>query len=645
MCGIAGLFNRHRRPINSKMLKTMSHVIRHRGPDDLGYLGINHDMVMRRGREAEVVDSCWLGLAQRRLSIIDLSEDGWQPMVTADRRYAIVYNGEVYNYVELRDELRQLGHRFHSTSDTEVILLAYAEWGTAAFPRFVGMFAFTLIDIPRRKLVMVRDHFGIKPLYYSLTRDFFAFASEIKALLEIDQVSRQAHSQSVFDFVRYAQNDYGENTFFLDVKQLPPASYMEIDTDSPQNITPVRYWSLDVDQMTSATHEEASETLRSLFMDSVNIHLRSDVPVGAALSGGIDSSSVVGCIRALQPDVELHTFSYVPDTPEGGERRWINDVRKATHATAHYIQPDAESLVATLDELVYIQDQPMGSTNMYAQYLVYKLAKQHNIKVVLDGQGADEMMAGYPFYYAKRLHSLLRKGQWGELLAFLRRAARTQPEFRCGKVLTETLLDMLPAGMQKSFMSLLGHSPCPTWISSAWLQAQAVAPNRVLDANFRDLRSSLRDSLECSSIPMLLRWQDRNSMAHSVESRVPFLNPKLAEFLFTLPDHYLIAKDGTTKSILRTAMRDIVPESVLMRRDKVAFGSPMLHWMRILIPWISRLLASDCVQRIPLFDHDQIKMIWQEVAEGRRSLDEHMWRWISLIKWVERYNIQFEEGS
>jgi asparagine synthase (glutamine-hydrolysing) len=646
MCGFAGIVTRDGSCLDNQVLRAMSYSIRHRGPDDAGYFGMTPDSQFRISRDPLDMDGTWLAMAHRRLSILDLSEEAWQPMRTADGKYWIVYNGEVYNYIELRQELEMLGYRFRSRSDTEVVLNAYIAWGTRAFTRFIGMFALVILDLPRSRLIFARDQFGIKPLYYTLNDRVLAFASEIKALLHVPGVSPVADSQAAFDYLRYAHNDHGSTTFFEAVRQVPPAHSAEIGLDRLEGIRPERYWQLDLSQENDLSYEQAGETLRGMILDSIRLHLRSDVPVGAALSGGIDSSTVVSCMRRVDPGIHLHTFSYVPDGPDSGEDKWATEVGLAAGAVLHKTRPSAEDLLTDLNHLVYVQDQPVGSTNMYAQYLVYRLAKRKGIKVVLDGQGADELLAGYGHFYLHRIQSLIRRAQFGKLVNFLVGASRVQPEFSGAGALLRATVGMLPAEMASVLKGLGGWESVPRWINRQWLRRQEVSE----DTLYRDrrqsesLRAALHRSLMLESLPMLLRWQDRNSMAHSVESRVPFLTPQIAQYLLSLPDQYLISMDGTRKSVLRSAMRGIVPDSVLTRLDKVPFGSPMGAWMRQLAPWINRIVHDGILDTIPVLDAAVVKAVWADVLAGRKFNDSILWRWISLIKWVECFGVRFADA-
>jgi asparagine synthase (glutamine-hydrolysing) len=614
--------------------------MRHRGPDDQGWLVMQGDRLCR-GREwtrEEPVSGTVL--LHQRLSILDLAETGWQPMSTADGRYHIVFNGEIYNYVELRRQLAGLGYRFQSTSDTEVLLAAYAEWGVNALPRLVGMFAFAILDARERSLLLARDFFGIKPLHYSVTSDGVVFSSEIKTILEAPGVPRQANSQRVYDYLRYSITNHGEETLFAGIRQLPAAHFIQIDLRAATPGAPVRFWEIDLQQRVDLSFQEAADAVRDRFIDNVRLHMRSDVPVGAALSGGIDSSAIVMAMRHLEPAHELHTFSYVAEDAALSEERWAGMVADAASTRSHLVRPTPEELVADLDELVRVQDEPFFSTSMYAQYRIFRAASEAGIKVMLDGQGADEILGGYGMYSAARLVSLIRQGRLAEGYRFLRNTSRLPGR---GQVWRPAGQFLIPPALQGPFRWMVGESLIPEWLNSRWLARNGVAMQPLRRARGRDvLREQLHDTLVHSSLPALLRFEDRNSMAYSVESRVPFLTPDFVQFVLALPEEYLISPDGTTKSVLRQALRGIVPDAVLDRKDKVGFATPEQRWLGVLRPWVDGVLASKTAARVPALNLSVVRHQWDEVTAGRRRLDSRIWRWVSLIRWAEVYSVDFD---
>jgi len=350
MCGIAGFATRS----SSNAIARIPAVLRsleHRGPDDQGWLSFSRGKV-RLGREwPEGDQACEVVLLHRRLSILDLSTAGWQPM-GKDGRYYIVYNGEIYNYLELRKELEDCGYRFHSQSDTEVLLTAYEQWGVLALPRFIGMFAFVLLDTQRRTLLLARDFFGIKPLYYYASSDCLAFASELDTLFKLVDVKRHVDPHNLLLYLRHGLSDQGSTTLLEGFQQLPAAHYLEISIDDPASGAPVCYWRPEPQPERKLSFEEAAEQLRNVFLESIRLHLRSDVPIGTALSGGIDSSSIVACMRKVAPELEIHAISYIAEESRISEEKWIDIMGDAVGAQVHKVRARPSEFVNDLDALL-----------------------------------------------------------------------------------------------------------------------------------------------------------------------------------------------------------------------------------------------------------------------------------------------------
>ncbi|MBT4865278.1 MAG: asparagine synthase (glutamine-hydrolyzing), partial [Planctomycetaceae bacterium] len=338
MCGIAGFVTRRKRGISRTQVAQAIDLLEHRGPDDAGFLCVSRQAEYAGRDLSRHLDESWLTLVHRRLSILDLSEAGWQPMSSADGRWHIVYNGEVYNHVELRNELESLGYQFRSHSDTEVLLNALIAWGTDALRRLTGMFAFALFDQRDNRLLLARDCFGIKPLFYTSTDDDFNFASEIKVLLKTTAVSRQVQADRLMWYLRYGITDHGDRTMFEHIRQLPPAHYLSVDLKTLRIEEPVRYWKPETTETLDVSFDEAVGTVRDMFLNNIELHLRSDVQVGMALSGGIDSSAVVMSARKiLGREAELHTFSYIASDARLSEERWVDVVNEASAATVHKV--------------------------------------------------------------------------------------------------------------------------------------------------------------------------------------------------------------------------------------------------------------------------------------------------------------------
>jgi asparagine synthase (glutamine-hydrolysing) len=642
MCGIAGIVHFDRSPIPAATLKALDLSLSHRGPDDHGFLTWAGSGPATASREAGILPLGWLGFVHRRLSILDLSETGWQPMFTPDGRYAIVFNGEIYNYLELRRELEKEGYSFTSTSDTEVLLKGFAHWGTAILNRLVGMFAFAILDMKERRLFLARDFFGIKPLYYTGWNGGFAFASEIKSLLLLPQVKAQANPQAVYEYLRFGQTDHNPATTFAGIFHLPPAHYLDISLDTQDSAEPVRYWQPEIRPDPGLSFEEAAVHLRELFLQNIAFHMRSDVPVGAALSGGIDSSSIVTAMRRLFGErLEIHSFSFIPSEPEINEERWVDLVGSAAGVLMHKSRPEPEELRADLERLIEAQDEPFGSTSIYAQHRVFRLAHETGIKVMLDGQGADELLAGYRPYLATRLASLVRRRRWSDTWQFLRLNAG-RPENRPLMLRRRALEYLLPQRLRMTARNLAGRGSFPSWLNSAWFESRGVDSGGYISGQQRqNLKEQLIQELTQNSLPHLLRYEDRNSMAYSIESRVPFLTPAIADFVLSLPEEYIIAPDGTSKAVFRRAMEGIVPQAVLDRRDKIGFATPEKQWLASLQPWVESILESPRARSIPAFNLPAAKNEWQSLLAGQSTFDWRFWRWINFIRWAERFNVDF----
>jgi asparagine synthase (glutamine-hydrolysing) len=640
MCGIAGILQFNRSEIDSQIFRKFSDSLSARGPDDVGFLGYSGASTIEVSRNPDDLQNSWLGLVHRRLSILDLSVAGWQPMLTPDRRYAIVFNGEIYNYLELQVELKALGYRFHSHSDTEVLLYAYVHWGIESLNRIVGMFSFAVLDTHKRSLFLARDPFGIKPLYYTHWHHGFAFGSEIKALLEIPNINRQVNPQKLYDYLRFNAPDCGGETLLAHIHQIPAAHYLEISLDSPTEFQPVRYWQIDLNHRLEISFDEAAEQLRELFLNNIRQHLRSDVPVGAALSGGIDSSSIVMAMRYLEPDLELHTFSYIAKDPRFNEEQWVDIVAKKAKSISHKTQATPAQLAAELENLIYLQDHPSGSTSIYAQNCVFRLAHQAGIKVMLDGQGADEILGGYHYHLGARIASLIQQRKLKEATVLLQRAAKLPGVNGLEMVLMAGGL-LLPDSLRGIAGKSVGKSLSPAWLNDTWFLDRSVKlqfPPQIHSQNL--LQDRLAHNIE-TTLPSLLRYEDRNSMAFSIESRVPFLTPGLVNFMFSLPEEYIINPEGTSKAVFRQAMRGIVPDCILDRRDKIGFATPELSWLTTLSPWVEEVLNSEIAVNIPCLNIEVVKTEWVEILAGRKKFDSQIWRWIELIEWSRQYNIDY----
>jgi asparagine synthase (glutamine-hydrolysing) len=434
--------------------------------------------------------------------------------------------------------------------------------------------------------------------------------------------------------------DFGSQTLLSLVQQLPAAHYLELSLDGGYPEEPQPYWSLESGDELDISFDEAAQRVRELFLRNVALHLRSDVRLGSALSGGIDSSSIVMAIRHLDPSAEIHAFCFVADDAAISEERWIDIVARAARAQIHKVRATAAELVADLNAMMHFHDEPFGSTSAYAQYQVFRAARAAGIKVMLDGQGADEILGGYRCYLGARLASLLRQNRWSEAMQLIRCFSRWDG-FGKFQGLAYCADYLLPPALQSAVRRFTGKDALPAWLNHRWFADRGVGPRFM---NYTTERNVLRDSLSRSvseTLPGLLRYEDRNSMAASVESRVPFLTPELVSFLSKLPEEYIIAQDGTSKAVFRKAMRGIVPDAILDRRDKLGFVTPEGRWLNLLDSWVRRVLGSDTAHQVPFLNLSVARQEWDSISKGRRRLDFRVWRWLNLIRWTEELGVVY----
>jgi asparagine synthase (glutamine-hydrolysing) len=600
MCGIAGIVGP---PTDEAVLARMAARMAHRGPDS--------QRVWQDGT---------VGLAFRRLAIIDLDQRSDQPIHLGS--WHLVFNGEIYNYRELREELRALGHRFVTEGDGEVLLHAWAEWEEAALERLNGMFAFAVWHEERKELVCVRDPFGEKPLYWARAGHAVVFASEIAALLdalpELDVVRQDA----LPPYLGLGLMPSIGQSFLAKIEQLPAAHLLRVRGGTPQV---QRYWHprpIDV----PTTYSEASSELRTLLLDSIRLRLRSDVPVGTSLSGGIDSSAIVALASRIAGDHRRHAFTARFPGFARDEWEYAQTVARAAGVTQHHeVLPRAGDLLADLQDVIDGQGEPFGSASIYAQWRVMRAAREAGVTVLLDGQGADELFGGYPSALGWALRSQGAGAMTRSLFSGSERA---------------NLVLAMEGGRIRAPMLLVrafrrrGMSP---YASSVIREAVANLPRlRTPAEGFTTplARELLRQTFY-TSLPELLRYADRSSMAHSREVRLPFLDRRVAEFALSLPAEFLY-RDGMTKAVLRTAVEGIVPPGVLARRDKIGFEPPEDAWFaeRNFMATISDVLLDSSARARGIYDTDEIET---DLRAGRWRDPRGIWRALNLELWLRAH--------
>lgn len=560
MCGIAGIVSDNPAHISKQLLRSMTNAIAHRGPDgEAHWINANNNV----------------GFGHRRLAIIDLSDAAAQPMHYGDR-YTIIHNGEIYNYLELRKQLEQNNYRFRTQSDTEIIMAAYDYWKEDCLLYFDGMFAFALWDMQKQKLFAARDRLGEKPFYYAQKDGTLYFASEMKALWAAG-IERKPLQSSLYNFLTlgYTQNpgDAGA-TSFQHIHKLPAGSYFHY-TNNQKEIRIKKYWDIDPAVQIEITEEKAIEKFGSLLSQSVRLRLRADVKTGVSLSGGLDSSSILSLVNSLsasgnKPD----TFSAVFPGYEKDESDNIRAITEKLDVNNYQVEPNEERFLQYFEKICYHQEEPFQSSSIYAQYEVFKLAHDQQVKVLLDGQGADETLAGYSKYY---------HWYWQELFAKDKKLLASEIEQARALGVNEswTWKNKLFSLYPKSAALFLSRRMFKKQRSNDFLTKDFV---RSSGLSFYQIPSGnkLNDVLYYNSfingLEELLRYADRNSMAHGREVRLPFLQHQLVEFVFSLPAHFKI-RNGYTKWILRQNMTRKLPDKITWQANKVGFEPPQQKWM------------------------------------------------------------------
>ena len=622
MCGISLSIGK---PFAHEALALMQH----RGPDAKGMKEFSI-----RGHSIE--------LGHSRLAINDLNSRATQPISWDNERFWLVFNGEVYNFKELRADLEKLGCHFTTTSDSEVLIAALATWKEKALSRIEGMFAFALLDTHQGEILLARDPFGIKPLFFVQTSQGLAFSSEIPPLLHYPGVSRLANSQKVYDYMVFGYTDNDRLTLFTDIQCFPPshAGRINLNTPAPAKIEFQEYWRPEIQNVLS--FDEAALNIQEIFLSNINSHLRSDVPFGLTLSGGIDSTAILAGMRSVGGEnLEINSFSFLSSAKKTNEESWIKTAADAFGSKNHTVSIDPTYIEKDIDVLIQLQGEPFGSTSIYAQYKVMQLARMHNIKVLLDGQGADEIFAGYRPFLAARLAEFLQHGKIVKAAKFLTHIGKL-PDVSLKKIIFQALSEFLPESTKLPIRKLLGLSPEPLWFNTKWFREQGniqIMPSRSSTSK-SFLHHRLYESLTSNVLPALLRYQDRSSMAFSIEARVPFLTKKLVETAYACPSNYLISEKGVTKSVLRSAMKDLIPKSILDRQDKIGFSTPEEEWLTTLYPWVEKNLKnSDSL--LPFFNGAEFIAYFERFLAGTAPYDPKIWRVSNLIRWANIYNVSF----
>ena len=554
MCGIAGIFRYNRITQNDiDLVSSQNDIQKHRGPDDEGLYTDR---------------SCVLG--HRRLAIIDLSKDGHQPFVSDDERFQLVYNGEIYNYIELREELKLLGWQFKTKTDTEVLLKAYQQYGEACLPKFNGMFAFVIYDSLRQSIFLARDRVGIKPLYYAIIDSTFYFTSEIKALCAVPALKLSLNYQSLFDYLVFNRTDIFDETFYNQVKRIPNGHYAKYDADG---LRLFQWWNPENYLHNSLEDDEVQikTKIKDILISAVQLRMRSDVPVGSCLSGGLDSSILVGILfDRNQVDKGYPTFTASFPGHSLDETRYIEMLNMKYPFKNIRTFPNEKKAYDKLRDFVYANDEPTTNHSFFSQYEVMKLARDNGVTVLLDGQGGDENFAGYQYFHGFNMYGMLKEKKVAQLGSELLKSFFRKQD----KSAYQTLFfQVLPVSLKKQFlMKTVPYLDNDFFFK--YIQSSRIF-NEFFDAD--DLNQSLVRHFQYK-LEHLLRMEDRNSMAFSLEARVPYLDYRLIEFLLSVPGKLKI-RDGKTKYLQKMSLEKYTIRDILDRTDKIGFGTPGEEWM------------------------------------------------------------------
>lgn len=573
---------------------------KHRGPDD----------------EGQYIDLCCV-LGHCRLAIIDLSKDGHQPFESDDHRFQLVYNGEIYNYIELRDELQKLGWRFRTKSDTEVLLKAYLQYGEECLHKFNGMFAFAIHDSQQQSLFLARDRVGIKPLYYTIIDSTIYFASEIKALLAIPLVKPTINYQSLFDYLVFNRTDIYDETFYNEIKRIPKGHYATFRTNE---LRLTQWWSPEKipHKNFEDNLEEILEEVKEILVSAVQLRMRSDVPVGSCLSGGLDSSILVGILfthHEVDKDYPTFTASF-PGYPID-ETKYIDELGAKYPLRNLRTFPTAKTVYDGLRDFVYANDEPTTSSSFYAQFEVMRLAKEHGVTVLLDGQGGDENFAGYHYFHGFNLYGLLKEKR---ALLFsselLRSLFRRQDKSAYQTLLFQIFPDQVKKQLLLKTIAYLKPDFFHEFIDMSRIYTEFFDADGLNKSIVRHFQYKLEH---------LLRMEDRNSMAFSLEARVPYLDYRLIEYLLSLSANLKI-KDGETKYLQKRALGHYTTATILNRRDKIGFGTPGQDWM-----------LSEAWQKLTMKSYVNLAERFPEVFKRNVHLPEKgfdRWKINQLSTWI-----------
>jgi asparagine synthase (glutamine-hydrolysing) len=606
VCGICGIVNFNGEVVDENAIRVMMNAIRHRGPDDEG--------VFLDGN---------VGMGFVRLSIIDPTPAGHQPKVSQDGRYVLVFNGEIYNYLELRKQLEEEGVSTITKSDSEVLLNAYIHWKEACLDKFNGMFAFAIYDSQNKTTFCARDRFGVKPFYYYADKDRFIFGSEPVAILSVLDQKPKADFQRIFDYLVFNRTDHDEATFFEGITKLGHGHKLSLDSSK---FTITKWYDL---KKSCSTHFTSAKEYYKVFCDAVKLRMRSDVPVGLTLSGGIDSSSIASVLIKEFDRSDINTFSAIYEKNMKADESDFIDLFRGDLPNMHFLKPDAKELLMEMNEFVRAQQEPFGSTSIYASYKIMKEAKGI-VKVMLNGQGADECLAGYEDFNGIYYIELFRKMKFVKLI---REFFTYLIRYRSLYAFKASLYYLFPGRIQNK-IRVKNKKYMEKEFVDRYASTSSV-PEKIF--NFKDLNEALYGHMEFK-LEHLLKWDDRNTMRFGIEARNPFLDYRLVEgTLGTAPSEKI--DKGYTKVLLRESMKDVLHERIRMRTDKIGFSTPEDEWFRLDVfkKFIMEILTSESFRSRQIIRPEKAIQIYKAHLTGEINASKDIWKWVNLELWMRNF--------
>lgn len=642
MSGIAGMVMGRGGFADRTVLDRMLAGLNHRGPDGQGFAWCaeSADGRVESFVEQTLETGTWPArgpAAAIGRAVLGAGHPSGPPAVASYRTLLGVLDGEIHNATALRAMFPDDGQLPPTADEGAILLAVYAHLGPSGLARVLGGFALAIIDPGQRTLVLARDPYSVKPLFYATVEGGAIFASEIRALYQWPGLSRRVDAKRLYDYLETSNTDHGDATLFRAVRQVRAGYALTIPFLSPSAPLASRYHVQDLGGDSGLSITAAARELRERFLESVSLHLRSDPRLGFALSGGVDSSSIVAVARHLRgARLEMHGFTCAAGDGAPSELRFAEAVASGSDITLHTWIPDVRELPADFNHLLDVQGEPFTSPTIWAQHRLLRLAGELEIPAMFGGQGSDEMLGSYDWVMGARLASLTRAGRWFEALRFVLASGGIP-----GRGRAAMLRAWLGATMPGSLRSALGRQRPAAYydyMDADWFRTRGVEPAEAGTERV-NLRQRLHRTFAEAHLQAMLRFEDRNAMAASIETRMPFLAPSVVDFIFTLPEQYIISRDGSRKSVFRLAMRGLTQDAVLDRRDKIGFAMPVAEWLIMLKPWVEARL--DVIRGIRALRPEAVDRQWRGVREGRSTADAFLlWRWISLATWIERYGVE-----